>query len=386
MKQALVLVSSYFPRGIAISSRMLNFCRLLRDAGYSVHVITGHAADQEVVPLKVYSIEGITYQVISSASGSSKESFFGNPRFVQECDRYLKANNVDFVFMTASSEMFIRLQRVIRSHRVRYYVEQCEWMDVSTYKLRYADIRYLKAELLCKKGYFHPNGIVSISRLLNNHYKSLGVNSIRIPTILDVKNTPITNRFKWHDKIHIVFAGSLGGSKEWMKPIIEALTLNEKYRERIVFDVYGPSKDQILTNIGGSSELLDNAGKSVVIHGRIPQEEIPEVYAHSDFLIFVRPQRRSSDAGFPTKFAESMAVGTPVITNNTGDIGLYLNNGENGYLLADNTTEAVCECFETVINLDADRYMQMRNLARKTAEERFDYRVYIDEVSGFFSI
>ena len=384
MKQALILVSSYFPRGIAISSRMLNFCRLIRDAGYSVHVITGHAADQEVVPLKVYSIEDITYQVISSSSGSSKESFLGNPRFIKECERYLEANNVEFVFMTASSEMFIRLQRVIRAHHVRHYIEQCEWMDVSTYKLRYADIRYHKAEMLCKLGYFHPDGIVSISRLLNDHYKALGVNSIRIPTILDVKNTSCLSQFKRSDKIHIVFAGSLGGSKEWMKPIIEALASSEKYRKIVIFDVYGPSREQIVTNIGGSQKLLDKAGESVVIHGRIPQEEIPEVYAHSDYLIFVRPQRRSSDAGFPTKFAESMAVGTPVITNNTGDVGLYLRDGENGYLLTNNTTEAVCECFEKMINLDADQYMQMRNMARKTAEESFDYRVYIDQVSSFF--
>ena len=84
MKRALVLVSSYFPKGIAISSRMLNFCRLLRDLGYSVHVITGHAKDQEVIPGEIYTIEDITYQVVSAEGGSSKESFFGTKGFIQE--------------------------------------------------------------------------------------------------------------------------------------------------------------------------------------------------------------------------------------------------------------------------------------------------------------
>lgn len=385
MKRALILVSSYFPKGVAISSRMLNFCRLLRDSGYSVHVITGHAKDQEVIPGKTYILEGITYQVVSAEDGSSKESFFGTKGFVKECKRYLDENSVDFVFLTASTQIYRKLQRIISTHKVKYYVEQCEWMDVSTYKFGYIDPRFLMSELLCRKGYYHPDGIVSISRLLDKHYKDLGIRSIRIPTILDVKNTVYETHNRFDDRIHIVFAGSLGGSKELMKPIIEALAEHDEFRNKIIFDVYGPTEKQIVTNIGDNVELLNSAGNSIVIHGRIPQEQIPDVYSNSDYLIFVRPQRQSSNAGFPTKFAESMAVGTPVITNKTGDIGLYLKNGENGFLLPDNNTEAVCECFERLLKISSEEYARMRRAARETAEENFDYRVYIEEVSHFFS-
>lgn len=308
----------------------------------------------------------------------------GTKGFVQECKRYLDNHSVDFVFMTASTQMYRKLQKTFRDHKVRYYVEQCEWMDVSTYRFSYFDPRFLMAELCCRKGYYHPDGIVSISRLLDNHYRDLGVRSIRIPTILDVANTKYETFCKSDDKIHIVFAGSLGGTKELMKPIIEALAEHGEFQSQIVFDVYGPNEKQVLTNIDGNSVLLNKAGHSVAIHGRIPQDQIPDVYSHSDYLIFVRPQRRSSDAGFPTKFAESMAVGTPVITNNTGDVGLYLKDGENGFMLLDNTTEAVCECFEKIIRIDKEKYNQMRNSARKTAEDSFDYRVYIDEVTNFF--
>lgn len=367
-----------------MSSRMLNFCRLLRDKGYAVHVITAHAKEQEVVG-KTYTIDGISYQVVSANDWSSKESFLGTKGLVNECKRYLTDHPVDFVFMTASTPIYRKLQKIISAHEVRYYVEQCEWMDVSTYRLGYIDPRFLKAELLNRKGYYHPDGIVSISRLLDKHYKDIGVRSIRVPTILDVKNTEYVIQRKTKDKIHIVFAGSLGGTKELMKPIIEALAKHDEFRDEIVFDVYGPTEKQIVKNLGDNSELLSKAGKSVVLHGRIPQDQISDVYAHSDYLIFVRPKRRSSNAGFPTKFAESMAVGTPVITNNTGDVGLFLKDGENGFMLSDNTTEAVCECFEKIIGINIDKYSQMRGFARKTAEENFDYRAYIDEVSQFFS-
>ena len=60
MKNILVLVNSFFPSGVAISSRMMNFCRLFRDAGYRVHVITAHSQGNEKVGIS-YEIEGITY-------------------------------------------------------------------------------------------------------------------------------------------------------------------------------------------------------------------------------------------------------------------------------------------------------------------------------------
>lgn len=386
MRKALILVNPYFPTGVAISSRMLNFGRLLRDAGWNVHVITGHHVDSSIEIGKVYEIEGITYQVTSARKPSGVDTFIGDRAFVKALKDYFAENKSDCVFMNATSEIFQTVASLCKKYNSKLYVEQCEWLDLSNYKFGKADVRYLNTKNLRAKGFPGATGVVSISRLLNDHYKAIGVKTVRIPTILDIQNTQFSASIDNKDgNKHIVFAGSLGGSKELMKPIIEALALNEKYRKRITFDVYGPSREQIITNIGGSSDLLEKAGESVVIHGRIPQEKIPEVYAYSDYLIFVRPQRRSSDAGFPTKFAESMAVGTPVITNSTGDVGLYLMDGENGYLLTDNTTEAVCECFEKIVNLDKDEYILMRNSARKTAEESFDYRVYIDEVSGFFS-
>lgn len=382
MKNALVLVDSYFPTGVAISSRMLNFCRLFRDAGYKVHVITAHSKGNESVG-KIYELDGITYEVVTNKHTNTIESFMGTKGYIKRVKQYLEANSQDFVFMTSSVGLFRRLSRLIKKNHTKCIVEQCEWLDLSTYKFGKLDIRYLNAEYFRREGAKRIDGIISISRLLDKHFNSHGVKSIRIPTILDVLNTPYSENLVQRNIIHVVFAGSLGGSKELMYPIIEALAKNDQFRRTIVFDIYGPSEEQLLTNIGYNQELLKMTGTSVVFHGRIPQEQIPEVYSKSDYLIFVRPQRNSSDAGFPTKFAESMAVGTPVITNDTGDIGLYLRNAINGFMLSDNTTEAICECFNRIVSLDREEYVKMRKAARKTAEESFDYRKYVDIIQEF---
>jgi glycosyltransferase involved in cell wall biosynthesis len=103
----------------------------------------------------------------------------------------------------------------------------------------------------------------------------------------------------------------------------------------------------------------------------------------SDFSIFIRPDRRSSHAGFPTKLAESMIAGTPVITNNTGDIGQYLKNGKEGFLLKSGYPEELKDIFLHILSLSREKLNEMRLNARRMAEESFDYRVYCGEMKSF---
>lgn len=384
MKNALILINSCFPFGAAISSRVLNFARLVHNMGYSVHVISEYGGNQTDSSGKICSFESISYQVIIDRKPNSFDSFFGSQIFIQETTNYIKKNNVDFVYMTSLTEMYRKLQHVFKKYKVKYFVDQCEWMNVSSYRFGYFDPRYLQVCFLRKKAFFHPSGIISISRLLDNFYKEKGVRSIRIPTILDVQHISFAlNRFQNTKAIQISFIGSLGSRKELLKPIIDALSSNEAFQKGLFFNIYGPTKKQIEKNIGCDIMLLDKIESCVKIHGHVPQNQISDIYLQSDFLIFIRPKRRSSDAGFPTKLAESMASGTPVITNDTGDIALYLKSSVNGFLLPNNSMEAVSECFEKLLSMKEDEYENMRKAARKTAEDYFDYKVYSKDLLDF---
>ena len=119
---------------------------------------------------------------------------------------------------------------------------------------------------------------------------------------------------------------------------------------------------------------------NVFIHGKVPQEKIGEILRNADYQMFIRPLRRSSNAGFPTKLAESMAVGTPVITNLTGDIGLYLEDGANGFLANGVSSSSIKDVFEKILRTDDKKYSEMRKEARRTAEKCFDFRCYCDEI------
>jgi hypothetical protein len=68
--------------------------------------------------------------------------------------------------------------------------------------------------------------------------------------------------------------------------------------------------------------------------GRIPRPQVLEELSKADFTVLMRSEeQRYAKAGFPTKFVESLATATPVIANSTSDLGMYLKDGENGYVV-----------------------------------------------------
>ena len=134
----------------------------------------------------------------------------------------------------------------------------------------------------------------------------------------------------------------------------------------------------------GNEQILKECGNSVVVHGRVPQNEIQKILMEADYLLFLRPKRRSSDAGFPTKLGESFAVGTPVITNNTGDIGIYLKDGENGYLVKNMDYDSIRTVLYRALDYKKNS-PNMRKEARFTAENYFDFRVYENQIKQLLS-
>ena len=181
----------------------------------------------------------------------------------------------------------------------------------------------------------------------------------------------------------VAFSGSLGNGKEKIGPLAEALDKMGEDRKNFVFEFYGPSEQQIKDNIGNDA-LYQRIHGSFHINGRIPQKDVYKKIAKADFTFFFREKRRSSDAGFPTKLAESFAVGTPVITNETGSINKYLFNHKNGLLIQELSVNNIIDALHYIRSIDDDEYQEMRAAARTVAEQSFDYRSYVNGLKDFF--
>lgn len=369
------IVVSRFPYGEASSIRALNICHLLHDAGHIVHVISDYPSNPES------NCNFCTYEAVSQYTISICKRHNVVKKSIEALKKYCDRNKIDAVLTNARFDRFDKVSDFCHENGLKLYVENCEWYHYSNFKLGILDYRYWKNQWMITKGFKRADAFISISRLLDEHNSSLGIPSIRIPTIMDTEEIPYdVERAFDKNKITIAYTGNPGKSKEFLFPIISALAEDDVLKSKIQFHIYGPNKNQVMMNISHDSTTLSKAGDSVVIHGRVSQTSISEVVRNSDYLIFLRPDRLSSNAGFPTKLGESMAVGTPVITNNTGDIGLYLKDGVNGFFLEDYKSETVKKMLHNVLNVSQGTYVNMRKMARKTAEDNFEYRNYIDTI------
>ena len=137
--------------------------------------------------------------------------------------------------------------------------------------------------------------------------------------------------------------------------------------------------------LGENQKIVESLKRQINFFGRIPQDQVAEAVRQADFSLVIRPNRESSNAGFPTKLAESMAVATPIFANLTGDIGLYVKNGINGLVSASDSQQDVVKTLRRALKMQADELEAMRISARKTALQAFDYRAYKQNLNEFIS-
>ena len=89
-------------------------------------------------------------------------------------------------------------------------------------------------------------------------------------------------------------------------------------------------------------------------------------------------------AGFPTKFVESMTAGTPIITNKTSDIELYLKEGETGFFLDYPNLNKSLDKLEYILGLSEDKLSLLKENCNKF--EAFDYSNYLSKTKKFLEL
>jgi glycosyltransferase involved in cell wall biosynthesis len=151
----------------------------------------------------------------------------------------------------------------------------------------------------------------------------------------------------------------------------------------VVLDLVGPSRERLVSCVGGDFRLLHELGSALVCHGRVPHRVALGLVAGADFSILLRPDKRYAHAGFPTKLVESLSLGVPIITNRTSDIAEYVREGQEGILLEDSTPGAFAAAVKRVLEMPRAHWQAMKAGARQRARDCFDYRQHVQPLRGF---
>lgn len=366
----LVIRFESFPYGNASSFRTLQLLKLAALCGHDITIISKTTnADMDFI--KNWNCRKTQIRCVS-VSAEYEDSYTAA---VGGC---LANRRFDLILKPTSIRYFGEINTIIRKYPAAQVYDSVEWYNASNWRLEYADPRYYKFCFLWNYVFPKADGIIAISRLIQKYYTKRNNNVVRIPTITDCAETPCRTAVD-SEKIRFVFAGQLDKGKDNIDTFIEAMALSDPNDERIQLDVYGSDVESVRKHLGAKAYLL-NEHKNILIHGRVPQREAQEACLNSDFSVFFRLNRRSANAGFPTKLGECMTFGTPAICNDTGDISLVVKNRINGYLLKTKSVDEIADVLRHILALSIEEREQMRREARKSAEEFFDYHNYQEEM------
>lgn len=376
-----------FPSGVAGSRRMLGVALSLADAGYRVVVGSGEPSPRQITLLGGGDPEAsIGYIGLdeSPAKGASILQKAGRIfwSWGKRTVAWLEAQPAKpacVVLYGGSAQYMLRLLPWCRKSGVPLVVDVVEWYDARQMTGGRFGPFHLSAQWALRRLYPRADGVIAISRLLANHYSEAGVPVVRVPPTVDVYGTePGTGSDRANGaKLRLVYAGT-PGKKDLLRNVIEGVEAVDPDGTRLELMVLGPSLDEIRSMWHGRP-----LPHSVRVVGRVEQAAVGAYVGKADFSVLLREFARFSNSGFPTKFVESMAHGTPVIANLTSDIGLFLRHGEEGLVCDDWSASAFADALRQALSLAPAKLAAMRSAARQQAERSFDYREYSGVLSGF---
>ena len=378
------LMPQSFPYGIAYSSRAQNFSRALSELGYDVDVVCDYLSDNKYrIHDNIGRFENTRiYEIVPKKS--KLDRFLTRPRLSSFLENYIQSEHPDLIISSSAYDRFPCVLHAARKYRIPIILESCEKYDSTNWRFGKADYRYHQFHSCWKWYYPKVDGVIAISRFLENYYSEQGLRTLRIPTILDVEKTESRTKCNHTEQRTFVFAGTLGGGKDKLVEFIRAMYEVRNSENCIpILNIYGPSNEQVEEQLGKYREITDSLKDQINFFGRIPQSQVANAVRQADFSLVIRPNRESSNAGFPTKLAESMAVGTPVFANKTGDIGVYVEDNINGLIADSDSEQDILKTLRRALKMSTDELEMMRMSARKVAIESFDYRGYESKLNQF---
>lgn len=326
-------MSGNFPFGSPYALRINSLISALKELTTEVIVLCDHISSEcninESYGFYLYNDEKI-YCLNQNYSGVEKITKLPKA-YAEKLNLVIEIENPDIIISSSMYDRFSYIVKIADMRSIPIILESCEWYNPSTFKYGKLSHHYIMFSYCWKYKFPKVDGVITISRLLENHYKKYVNNVIRIPTILDVKLIDPKLDSSLNGKIRLLFAGTCARTKDSIKPYFEAFDLLGEKIEKLEVCICGVELPLLKDHLG--FELYNRYKDNIICKGRVSQTTIAEEYKNSQFGIFMRPLQRSSNAGFSTKLGEGMSLGTPFIVNDTSDINLYIRNGENGFIV-----------------------------------------------------
>lgn len=383
-----------FPNGTAATARVTGYARGLRVAGRGVHILvlgTSEPSPPEVALNTEVSgvVHGIPFEytcgsTIRSTSfwrrrWSRVRGLLGAARSV----RRLRASEpVEAVILYSRSSLdAATMHLVCRFAKAQYIAEVCE---MPFHAPRPGALWALRRGVYNRTFFHWFDAAIAISDRLRQHVVAFGARDIavvRAPVIVDTDAFGPAPEAVVSQPV-IMYCGLLNQEKDGVISLMRAfagLTAEGgDVRLVLVGDGYLGTRIPQFRAVADSLGIADR----VTFLGNVKTSEVPGHLARASVLVLARPQSAQADAGMPTKVAEYLASGVPVVITRTGEIATLLEDGVSAYLVPPDDEAALQEALRYVLAHPAEALAVGRR-GREVALQYFDYRVVGARLAAF---
>lgn len=259
-----------------------------------------------------------------------------------------------------------------------------DWFPRSNAKFPLNIIKDLNTNLDIHIGKKLLKNLIVISSFLEKKYSNINTNIIRIPSLT------VNSDLRYNTKLYIpdtkyvrfVYAGS-PGLKERMDFVIKAACMILLEGHNIKLIVLGITQEYFVSSYPNFEYDISSPffSESILFLGRIEHQDCLDIIQSSDFSTFAREVNIVTNSGFPTKFSESLACRTPVITTPTSDLADFVENGSNGYLSEDCSFNEYLKVMKIAASLNISERNKMHEFCRENPI--LDYLQFYDSMNSF---
>lgn len=366
-----------YPGGAAASRRVLGVAESLSLAGYDVVVASGAGDSLKDAGILVQHGERIAWCRLPERVAEHWPRPLRRFRYALMGGRtveWLASQPTLPAAVILYSGYTPYLQRLLpwcRRNRVRLLFDAVEWYEpehrwgylTSPYQW---NIEWAMRRLIPK-----ADGVIAISRYLADYY---GARGLPVAIVPPTTSAIVPGHWRPDVRLRLCYAGN-PGRKDDLGEVLRAVAKVVAQGAPVQLTVAGPKRSEVLGLLG---ESVKQEIPWLRTAGMLQHAEVQQLVGSSDFSILARQPCRTSQAGFPTKFVESLAAGTPVIANLTSDLHLHLRDCETGLVCSMPDADSIASALRRALALDEQALREMRNACIEHARQAFHPAGYAD--------
>ncbi len=384
MKRIIFCAQKRFPRGDAGSNRILYMAKAMSEFGFDVIVISTGMDNKQDFDGTFKEYKGIKYTNIKRLDGriGKLNSFFNSGKNTVKIMKAINVNKDDTVIIYSSFASYIKpVWRFLKKNNVSTFFDVVERQQRFQFNRRILWHSYKEA-FSC----YHKSGnVIAISENIKKFFEEKGCYAPVLPVFTDKDDYKAVEKRKT-DKTIFIYPGN-PYKKDDMKTMISAFAaLSEEEKKKTEFHITSTKENTMRKILGEDYESLMNAVKDCVfVHSWLEYDELITLYEKAQFLLLARPDNVVTRANFPSKVPELMVTGTIPMVTDVGDITKYLTHSKDSFIMDNPTTVDACKnAIIKSMELNDEEIKNMSINARKTAEEKFDYRNWTETVGKIF--